>query len=188
MCNVKSNLKKHCTAVHKIKYPPAGMKRIQIVGQLKGDPDTAVIDNSAGNSGSSEAVDMAGSERTACKTMHDQRVEDRYLEESKVGSSADTTRRIVDQQHMDSKSHTVNARLVTENDEEAGNFLLFINECGTTSDIQHKTSRSDVFVGHNMVVMPSNPPVIQRTKNEVVHEEVQAYVGDNVCELRFDQV
>ena len=51
MCNVKSNLKKHCNAVHQMDYPTPDVKRVKIMPQAEGISNTVAIDNAAVNSG-----------------------------------------------------------------------------------------------------------------------------------------
>ena len=53
MCNVKSNLKKHCNGVHQMDYPTPDMhlKRIKIVPLIKCISDTFAISNDPVNSG-----------------------------------------------------------------------------------------------------------------------------------------
>ena len=58
MCNVKSNLKKHCNAVHQMDYPTPDVKRIKIVPQIKGISDTVATSDDPVNSGT-VAVDNA---------------------------------------------------------------------------------------------------------------------------------
>ena len=185
MCNVKSNLKKHCTAVHKIEYPPPDLKRVKIipVGN-KDNSDAADSGNVAENSGSVEAATTPGCEHDPCNTVPSQQVH--YLDESKAANGLGTTGQLLDQQPIVSKLQPENTSLVADNhNTDAGNFLLFINECGISST-QHNTSRSDVPMQQSLIVMQPNPQVTEQANIEP--EDVQGYGDDNVCELRFEQV
>jgi len=185
MCNVKSNLKKHCTAVHKIEYPPADLKRVKIIPVgTKDNSDAADSGNIAEDSGSVEAANTSGCEHDPCNTVPSQQLH--YLGELTAASGLGTTGQLSDQQPIASKLQPDNTSVVADkHNTDAGNFLLFINECGISSS-QQNTSRSDGLVQQSLIVMQPNPPETEQANIEP--EDVQGYGDDNVCELRFEQV